>query len=188
MRFITDWLWKKQGEFIEKHGSIPEYFEKKRTNSSTITSTTSTWYSDSAFEPAYGSLVYTELGFGVAEHSGIYIGNRQIIDLDGQGKIKKVSLSEFTSNITTFNHEIYVPCYNGENDPIGFYQAGSRAEEKLNESRNYNLFFDNCHQFCAGCITGDFENSNNFLTFLKDEFKRAVDIDKITWRKWDWKR
>jgi len=49
---------------MEKHGSIPEYFEKKRTNSSTITSSTSTWYSDSAFEPAYGSLVYTELGLG----------------------------------------------------------------------------------------------------------------------------
>lgn len=100
MRIISDWLWKKQGEFIEKHGSIPEYFAKKRTNCTTIKSSTSTWYSDSAFEPAYGSLIYTELGFGLAEHSGIYIGNRQIIDLDGHGRIKKVSLSEFTSNIT----------------------------------------------------------------------------------------
>ncbi|USK86148.1 hypothetical protein [Peribacillus asahii] len=187
MGWISDWFIKKESEFIEKHGSIPEYFEKKRKNSSTIASSNILEYSSQQFEPAYGSLVYTELGFGLAEHSGIYIGNKQIIDLDGAGRIKKRSLSEFTSNISTFNYEIYVPCYDGENTPIGYYQAGWNAEQKLAESRSYNLLFDNCHQFSAGCITGDFENNSNFLTFLKDDFQRAVRVDKIVWRKWNWK-
>lgn len=184
---IFDWLYKKQMEFIEKHGSVPEYFEKKRKNSSSIRSNNTLEFSNQKFEPAYGSLVYTELGYGLAEHSGIYVGNKQIIDLDGRGRINKRSLSQFTSNITTFNYEIYVPCYDGENTSIGCYKAGWNAEEKLSDGRNYNLFFDNCHQFCAGCITGEFENSSNFLTFLKDDFRKAVGIENIVWRKWNWK-
>lgn len=184
---LSDWFYRPLALFIERHGSLPEYIEKKRKNSSTIRATDTPDYSIVKFEPAFGSLVYTELLFGAVEHSGIYVGNKQIISLDGKGRIKKESLREFTGNISTFNYEIYVPCFDGENTPIGYYQAGWNAQEKLSVSRNYNFLTDNCHQFCAGCITGDFESNSNFLEFLKDDFKKAVGVEKIYWKKWDWK-
>ncbi|HDR8065778.1 TPA: hypothetical protein QCY66_004757 [Bacillus cereus] len=187
MGLISDWIWKKQTEFVEKHGSLPEFFSKKAENHKTIDANYRSKHSGLKFEPAYGALVYTELLFGLAEHSGIYIGNKKIINLDGKGRITKVSCNQFTENISTFNHEIYVPCYDGEVISIGFYRAGSNAEEKLSQGRKYNLLFDNCHQFSAGCITGDFENSSNFLSFVKEDFKRALGGESIVWRKWDWK-
>ncbi|GHH96653.1 hypothetical protein [Neobacillus kokaensis] len=184
---VFDWINKQLGLFIEKHGSLPEYFEKININSSTIRSSNTSEYSIQKFEPAYGSLVYTELFGGLAEHSGIYIGNKQIISMDGKGRIKKEGLNEFTGNISTINYEIYVPCYDGVNTAIGYHKAAWNAEEKLSESRNYHLLFDNCHQFSAVCITGNFENNSNFLMFLKDDFQRAVGVEKIVWRKWNWK-
>jgi hypothetical protein len=45
------------------------------------------------------------------EHSGIYIANDEVMDLSGDGRIRRVSLREFTGHITTFNCEIYVPFY-----------------------------------------------------------------------------
>ena len=41
--------------------------------------------------PVMGSVVYCDLAFGHAEHSGIYIGNDQIVHLDGSGDIEIVT-------------------------------------------------------------------------------------------------
>ncbi|TXK84300.1 lecithin retinol acyltransferase family protein [Paenibacillus sp. N3.4] len=137
-------------------------------------------------EPSYGSVIYTELGFGTMEHSGIYMSDGEVIDLSGNGHIRRVSLKEFTGHITTFNHEIYVPCYPDWDGTISTSMAGYRASEKVGESRNYKLVMDNCHQFCAGCVTGDFENASNFLWMLKDVVQQEHG-ERVLWKKWDWK-
>lgn len=136
-------------------------------------------------EPSYGSVIYTELGFGTMEHSGIYLSGGEVIDLSGDGIIRRKSLKEFTSHITTFNHEIYVPCYPDWDGTIGFPDAAYRAWEKVGEGRNYNLVMDNCHQFCAGCLTGDFNNHFNFLWMLKDTVEHEHG-EKVLWKKWNW--
>ncbi|MBT2762407.1 lecithin retinol acyltransferase family protein [Paenibacillus sp. ISL-20] len=138
-------------------------------------------------EPSYGSIIYTELGFGTMEHSGIYMSDGEVIQLNGDGYIRRVSLREFTSHITTFDHEIYVPCYHDYDSTISFPMAGHRAYEMVGQSRSYNLVMDNCHQFCAGCLTGDFDNPNNFLWMLKDSVK-SEHGEEILWKKWDWKQ
>lgn len=138
-------------------------------------------------EPSYGSVIYTELGFGTMEHSGIYMSDGEVIDLGGDGRIRRVSLKEFAGHITTFNHEIYVPCYLDWDGTVSTSMAGYRASEKVGESRNYNLIMDNCHQFCAGCVTGNFENASNFLWMLKDVVQQEHG-ENLLWRKWDWKK
>ncbi|MDR5000430.1 hypothetical protein [Brevibacillus parabrevis] len=145
------------------------------------------WGTAKNIAPSYGSVVFTELGFGIAEHSGIFVGQNSIIHLNGQGLVERVSLEEFTNHITTFNHEIYVPCYSNRDWSIGFPIAGARATDNLESIRNYNVLLDNCHQFCAGCLTGDFDNANNFLWMLKD-LVRKEHGESVTWRKWDWKK
>lgn len=159
-----DLIYGKQPEFVE------EIFSKKKLEKS--------------IKPAYGSLLYCELGFGTMEHSGIYVGNNKVIDLDGKGNIKRVNFKEFTSHITTVDTEIWVPCDSDDN-PIGLSYAANRAVEMLGETRNYNLILDNCHQFSSGCITGDFENADNFLWMVKDTFKKQFG-SSVNWKQWKW--
>jgi hypothetical protein len=138
--------------------------------------------------PRPGTPVYTELGFGTMEHSGIYMGQGRLIELNGQGGIADVTIKEFTNHITTFNHELWVPVNKNLDMVINFYKAYDNALDALfnNSGRNYNLLFDNCHQFTSGCITGDFENTHNFLWMLKDQVAKS-EYEDVVWKKWDWK-
>ena len=129
--------------------------------------------------PRVGSVVYCDLAFGFAEHSGVYIGNKEIVHLNGNGRVEVVSPREFMNSTTAAN--IYVSCE-------GRYVSSEKhiadtAKMMLGSYRNYNFILDNCHQFTAGCITGDFENSCSFMWFLKDEAKKHMDAN--TWRHWD---
>jgi hypothetical protein len=141
--------------------------------------------------PYAGTPVYTELGFGLMEHSGIYMGQGRLVELNGRGGIADVTIKEFTGHLTTFNHELWVPVLKKPEFEavISFSNAYENALEALFNSsgRNYNLILDNCHQFTSGCITGDFENSDNFLWMLKDTVEK-YEGEKIVWKKWDWKK
>lgn len=132
--------------------------------------------------PVRGSVVYCDLtlGNGIAEHTGIYIGNNKIVHLNRHGFIEAVSPKQFISGWTTgFN--IYVSCQG--DSAVGCDKAADFAESKIGCTRNYNVFMDNCHQFSAGCLMKDPENYNNFLWFLKDEAKKRLGADN--WRLWD---
>ena len=128
--------------------------------------------------PTKGSVVYCDLISGIAEHSGIYVGDNEIVQLSGSGEIKLVDPKEFVENTTGMS--IYVSCY--EDEAVGDVQVAERARSQVGRSRDYNLFTDNCHQFSAGCLTGDFENSNNFLWMLMDEASNVLGCN--TWRVW----
>lgn len=131
--------------------------------------------------PKIGSVVYCDLA--IAEHSGIYIGDNLIVHLDGSGEIQQVSPSEFLNRLGGFNQamSIYVSCH--DTAPVGMESIANQAKKMIGKSRNYNLIFDNCHQFTAGCITGSFANANNFLWMLKDETANKLNAD--TWRVWE---
>lgn len=132
--------------------------------------------------PVRGSVVYCDLtlGNGIAEHTGIYIGNDKIVHLNRHGFIEAVSPKQFISGPTTgFN--IYVSC-EGES-AVGCDEVADFAELMIGQSRDYNVLIDNCHQFTAGCLIGNSENPNNFLWFLKDEAKKCLGADN--WRLWD---
>lgn len=138
-------------------------------------------------EPSYGSPIYTDIGFNVSGHSGIYVGNNRVIALNGRGGISKVTLSEFVSHPTTVYQYIYVPYYRHTPEwSIGFAVAGARAEEMLGKKRAYNVFIDNCHQFCTGCLTGDFENADNALRMLKHTVEKEHG-EPVSWQKWKWR-
>ncbi len=171
------------------------------------------------FTPCIGSIVYTGMVYGTIEHSGVYVGNGEIVELEGTGHIKKVSASKFLKTplqgraevlkaATTRALEvlgkkdmaallgalplehmasdcwsIYVSSRDGR--AVGSRQAAQRALEMVGRSRDYNLVLDNCHQFSSGCLTGNFENSDNFLWMLKETAKKIIGADD-DWRKWTW--
>lgn len=132
-------------------------------------------------KPARGSVVYCDLAC-IAEHSGIYIGDGNIIHLDGSGAIEVVTKEGFINRLGGMNvaMSIYVSCLN--NSSYGSESTANRAISMLGNKRNYNIIFNNCHQFTAGCITGDFDNSNNFLWMLKYTTEKEFGVN--SWRVW----
>lgn len=130
-------------------------------------------------KPRLGSLVFRDLYFGYAEHSGIYVGDNQIVELDGQGRIRKVSPTAFIGDGT--GTCIYVSCY--REHAVGGDIVAQRALERVGKGREYHLLLDNCHQFSSGCISGDFENSDNFLWMVKHTCKEHMGANN--WRVWD---
>jgi hypothetical protein len=131
--------------------------------------------------PVVGSILHCAL-FG-ADHTGIYIGNGEIVELQGNGSIRATDVKGFIEGTNAIS--IYVAC-NKQHQPLGGIEIASRAEEMLGTNRQYNIIMDNCHQFTTGCITGNFENSNNFFTFVEDVVKRQMNKGKkIEWRVWD---
>lgn len=133
--------------------------------------------------PVVGSVVYCDLAFGFAEHSGIYIGNGEIAHLDGSGRIEIVDPYTFTDRLDGSNSaiSIYVSCA-GVN-PVGAKSVAARARRMVGKKRSYSILFDNCHQFTSGCLTGDFSNADNFLWLLKLSSTNRIKSD--SWRCWE---
>lgn len=135
---------------------------------------------DTVNAPAAGSVVYCDL-LNV-EHSGIYVGNGKIVHLDGSGVICKVSASIFLDRLDGLNTamSIYTVC--DDEDPVGDSQVAERAKSMIGKKRDYNFILDNCHQFTAGCLTGDFNNGYNFLGLVKGLAEK--ELGGNTWRVW----
>lgn len=128
-------------------------------------------------KPVRGSIVKCELyGF---EHSGVYVGNGKIVELTGEGSIRLTDAAGFTEGTNALT--IYVACCNS-GKPLAKRSVADRAVKKTGTNRNYNLALDNCHQFTAGCITGDFENPVNAFTMLHIEISSTLnDFDGCAW-------
>ena len=54
----------------------------------------------------------------------------------------------------------------------------------VGSTRNYQVVFDNCHQFTCGCISGDFENPCNFFWMVENEIRDK--LGPLTWVEWDY--
>ncbi len=135
---------------------------------------------DTVDEPMVGSILYCDLAASFAEHSGVYLGNGEIMQLNRKGWIEIVTAEEFTEGTPALS--IYISC--GGSHPVGNSAIAERARryEREISVRDYNVLLDNCHQFSAGCVLDDPENSNNFLWMLKDVCKKHLGAD--CWRVW----
>ena len=134
---------------------------------------------DKINEPEIGSILYCDMYFGYADHSGIYVGDGLIVSLKGTGDIEIESANEFIESKSAMS--IYVSC-NGKRS-VGKKEIAERAMKKIDETRDYNFILDNCHQFCSRCLTDDFENSDNFRWMLKHRAELVLGAN--TWRVWD---
>ena len=133
-------------------------------------------------KPVPGSLLYCDLALSTVEHTGIYLGNNEIAHLDGSGIIEVVSPKQFLARLDGWNTaiSIYVSCRGKE--AVGCSSVAERARSMVGTRRDYNVLLDNCHQFAAGCLSGNYENPNNFLWMVKDEAKKHLHAN--SWRVW----
>ena len=110
-------------------------------------------------KPRPGSVVKVDL-LGGADHTGIYIGNDEIVEvanIDGVATIRIVSAEEFIegddfcSRVGTF---IYVACKQDRNEnciAMGSKDIAERARAAVGQTSKYNLVFNNCHMFTEYC-------------------------------------
>lgn len=127
-------------------------------------------------KPKRGSIVFAKI-IPAFEHSGVYVGENKIVELTGEGEIRKTNSVGFTSGLVY--GDIYVACQG--NQPIHLESIAQKAESYVGSSKNYNLATENCHLFTAGCITGDFQNVNVLFTFLN--LLLIKEFGKFEWRR-----
>lgn len=122
-----------------------------------------------------GAIVFCGL-LNTFEHSGIYIGEDSVVELNGDGKIRKISINKFLTSSEFRNNKLYT-FVDKNNIPICTYSFSQRAEKMLNLNRNYHVIFDNCHQFTSGCITNNFENADNAFWMLKLTIEKRLSCE-----------
>ncbi|PJE53690.1 lecithin retinol acyltransferase family protein [Marinomonas sp. BSi20584] len=130
--------------------------------------------------PVRGSILYCDLAFGVGEHSGVYVGNKQVVHKNGRGLVEIVSINQFKDTVSAIT--IYVSC-DSNGDPIGLESIANDAERMIGAKSEYSLLSNNCHQFCSYCITGDFTSNTFTLRQLKKDTK--LFLGSSQWRAWD---
>ena len=138
-------------------------------------------------KPKAGTPVYCKLA-RVAEHTGIYVGDGEIVHLNGDGEIETVSPREFVARwdglnpVMNLSASIYYAA-DGEGKALGKRSIAERARSMVGSTRNYQWLLDNCHQFTCGCISGDFENPCNFFWMVEMEIRDKLGL--LTWVEWD---
>lgn len=105
-----------------------------------------------------GCILHCDLGV-LLEHTGVYIGNGKIVSLNRHGHIKtETAESFFPPGTNPKSSHIYVACYGKTKEVLSSKKLIKNARKKINEKTEYNVVFNNCHRFTAGCISGDFES------------------------------
>ena len=134
--------------------------------------------------PVEGSIVCCLLG--LADHSGVYVGDGRIIHRDGMGIIADVSPREFLARLDGWNPAVTVFVSCREDEPVGSRDTALRARGALFDPRHegYNLITRNCHQFCHYCLTGKTDNGATDFTFLSLEHEMRKVLHATSWRAW----
>lgn len=99
-----------------------------------------------------GSIVACDLAIGL-DHTGIYIGRNRIVERNGDGKIRKVSIKDFFNSSTLRSGvTLYAACVNGK--IIASPETAKRAREAVGTDSGYHLIDNNCHKLTAYLSTG----------------------------------
>lgn len=125
-----------------------------------------------------GAIVHCDL-YVLVEHTGIYIGNGQIVELTGEGQIRITDFYGFTEGTGAEN--VYAAC---DGDKLLYSESiKNRALSYVNSSRNYNLLVNNCHKFTAQCVTGNQCNTTTLFSLLEAEIMKHFGVFPLQWRR-----
>ena len=126
--------------------------------------------------PEIGAIVCCGIG-GVLDHTGIWIGENTIIELDGNGLVKPVSPRRFTGDRS--GKGIFIAC-DSLGQPLVSAQAAELAIEQIYQQRDYHLLDNNCHQFIWQCFQ---PNAKEITTFRSLSVNVAQLFDRVIY--WD---
>ncbi len=129
-------------------------------------------------EVPLGALLVCEI-FHLFEHTGIYIGDRQIVELQGSGLVRSVSPARFMDNRS--GEELLVACdRNGR--PLANAAAAERAVSQIFTYQTYDLIRNNCHRFCCHSLTGQHWPITSFFDLrqvLEQHFRQPLSFKTV---------
>jgi uncharacterized protein with von Willebrand factor type A (vWA) domain len=103
--------------------------------------------------PVAGSVMYCDLWLG-AEHSGIYVQQGQIANIEVTGfadsEVKYSDATDFTSK-SVFGQSIYVS--SNKYGAVGNSNVAAHATNSVGAPAFYGLVFNNCHTFSRRCVS-----------------------------------
>lgn len=133
-----------------------------------------------------GCILKCDLGV-LLEHTGVYIGKGKIVGLNRHGQIKtETPKTFFPPGTNPESSKIYVACYGKTNEVLHAGHVARNAKKKINDKTQYNVLFNNCHRFTAGCITGNFES--DVIAFSQLEEVILMHIEQLRARVPLWRR
>ncbi|NQZ23008.1 MAG: hypothetical protein HRT53_13250 [Colwellia sp.] len=147
----------------------------KRHESPVVTYPTDLFSTEQKVKPAVGAIVCCGIG-GLLDHTGIWMGDNTIIELDGNGLIKPISVQRFTKERSGKN--IFVAC-DSQGNPMTSELAANRAHQQIFQCHDYHMIDNNCHQFIWQCFK---PKDSNLTTFKELNVRLANFFDrKIYW-------
>ena len=122
-----------------------------------------------------GAVVVCEI-FHLFEHSGIYIGEGEIVELQGTGLVRAVSVNRFFDNRS--GKHLLVAC-DRSGQTLSSQACAERAIQQIFTVQNYDLLHNNCHRFTQACVSGQSLPLTSFFD-LKTELAQFWRTD-IQW-------
>jgi hypothetical protein len=125
-----------------------------------------------------GAIVFCDLLWGAEKHSGVYIGENKIIELNGNGYLTEVDLYQFVygSKLKPRTGKTLKTFCDINGRVLSDINIAKKAWiykesfSKLGYRWGYNLFFKNCHKFTTYCmIESDINN-----TIIFEDLKLVV--------------
>jgi len=111
-------------------------------------------------KPKVGSIVCCGIG-GILDHTGIWVDEDTIIELDGEGLIKPISVQRFTKERS--GKDIFIAC-DSNALPLCSDIAAQRALAQIFQVQDYHLIDNNCHQFIWQCFAPEMPMVSTFKT------------------------
>ncbi|WP_206486399.1 hypothetical protein [Thalassotalea sp. G2M2-11] len=124
-------------------------------------------------KPKVGAVVCCGIG-GVLEHTGIWVDDNTIVELDGNGMIKPISVQRFTKERS--GKYVFIAC-DSHGIPLACEEAATRALAQIFQVRDYHLIEYNCHQFIWQCFEADAKAITTFKALnmnLAARFNRRI--------------
>ena len=97
-----------------------------------------------------GAVVACEI-YELFEHSGICIGEQQLVELHGSGLVRVVSETRFLAQRSGEVIQVFV---NSQGDILHHPHCGERAAAMVYQSIPYDVIAHNCHRFTFYCGSG----------------------------------